>query len=107
MRVVLRAVPLVLSTLAIAAHFFRAGMFAIVLFVLVAPLLVITREKVLIRIVQLLLLAAAAEWIRTAVVLAHERIAYGLPVTRMLVILGMVALLTTMSALPLPRLAKR
>ncbi len=101
------ALPLVLSSVIMAAHFYRGGQLALVLLTLVAPLLVITRELTAIRIVQLLLILGAAEWIRTAYVIAQQRAAFGAPVTRMLVILGGVALLTLLAALPLPFLARR
>jgi len=103
---VFAAIPLVLSSLAMAAHFFRGGMFAVVVFVLLAPLLVLTRERPLIRVVQVLLVLGAGEWIRTASVIAQDRLLAGAPVTRMLIILGVVALLTTLSALPLSRFAE-
>lgn len=102
---VLAAIPLVLSSLVMAAHFYRGGALALVVFVLIAPLLVVTRERSLIRVVQFLLVIGAAEWIRTASVIAGHRAVVGAPVTRMLVILGVVALVTLLSALPLPRLA--
>lgn len=103
---VLAAIPLVLSSLVLAAHFYRGGALALVVFVLIAPLLVATRERSLIRVVQFLLILGAAEWIRTASVIAEHRAVIGAPVTRMFFILGAVALLTLLSALPLPRLAR-
>ena len=103
---VLAVLPLALSSLVLAAHFYRSGELGFVFFVLVAPLLVTTRERVPIRIVQLLLLAGAAEWLRTAYVIAQHRAVTGAPVTRMFVILGAVALLTALSAIPLPRLVR-
>ncbi len=51
---------------------------------------------------RLLLLAGACEWIRTSVALAGVRIQLGEPWTRMVVILGAVALFTAMSAWLLP-----
>lgn len=103
----LAAIPLILSSLVMAAHFYRMGKLAVVVFVVIAPLLVITRELLAIRAVQVLLVLGAAEWIRTAYAIAQQREAIGEPVTRMLIILGAVALLTLLSALPLPLLAWR
>lgn len=104
---VLACVPLVLSSLLLAAHFFRSGDLAFVLLVLVAPLLVATREIGAVRIVQFLLVAGAAEWVRTAYSIAQHRAVMGAPVTRMLFILGAVALVTLLAALPLPLVARR
>jgi hypothetical protein len=103
----LAAVLLVLSSLVMAAHFFRGGIFAMALFVLLVPLLVLTRERRLIRVVQFLLLLGAAEWIRTALVIAQDRLRVGEPVTRMIVILGSVALFTALSAIPLSRVTSQ
>jgi hypothetical protein len=104
---VLACVPLALSSLLLAAHFFRSGDLAFVLLVLLAPLLVATREIGAVRIVQFLLVAGAAEWVRTAHSIAQHRAVMGAPVTRMLVILGAVALVTLLAALPLPMIARR
>ena len=104
---VLACVPLALSSLLLAAHFFRSGDLAFVLLVLLAPLLVVTREIGAVRIVQFLLVAGAAEWVRTAYSIAQHRAVMGAPVTRMLVILGAVALVTLLAALPLPMIARR
>ena len=102
----LAAVPLVLSAVLIGAHFLRAGQLLLLAICLAAPLLVFTRQLAAVRAVQLLLLAAAAEWLRTADVLAAERSAYGAPFIRMSIILGTVALFTLLSAVPLRRFAR-
>jgi hypothetical protein len=103
MKTALRVTPLVVSALVIAAHFFRSGNYGFVIFALVCPLLLMTRQKRAVMTVQLLLGIAAIEWIRTAVGIARERAAFGAPTTRMFVILGAVALFTALSALPLRR----
>lgn len=105
MKTALRVTPLVLSAAVMAAHFFREANYGFVVFALIAPLLLITRERWAVVAVQLLLGVAAIEWIRTALSIAHERAAFGAPTTRMFVILGSVALFTAISALPLRRIA--
>ena len=52
---------------------------------------------------RLLLLAGACEWIRTSYLLVGVRIQLGEPWTRMVVILGCVALFTAVAAWLLPR----
>ena len=104
----LRIVPLVLSSLLIAAHFFRSGHYVLVALALVAPLvLMLLRRWWIVLAVQVLLVAAAMEWIRTAIEIGAARAAAGAPSTRMFVILGAVALFTVLSAIPLSRTAIR
>lgn len=107
MRTALRVTPLALSAAVMAAHFFREANYGFVVFALVVPLLLLTREKWAVTTVQVLLAAGAVEWIRTAVSIAHERAAFGAPTTRMFVILGSVALFTALSAVPLGKVAQR
>ena len=99
----MRYLPLALSALVLAAHFFRAGNFGFVAFVLIVPFLLLTRTRWSVIAVQAMLALAAAEWIRTAMTIARERAALGAPSTRMFVILGSVALFTLLSAIPLRR----
>lgn len=103
----MRFVPLALSSLVLAAHFFRSGNYGFVAFVLIAPLLLITRTRWAVVAMQGMLALGAAEWIRTALSIAKERAALGAQSTRMFVILGGVALFTALSALPLQRTVTR
>lgn len=97
----MRYLPLALSSLVLAAHFFRSGNFGFVAFVVIAPFLLLTKTRWSVIAVQAMLALAAAEWIRTALVIARERAALGAPSTRMFVILGSVALFTLLSGIPL------
>ena len=99
----MRYLPLALSSLVLAAHFFRAGNYGFVALVLIAPFLLLTKTRWAVIAVQGMLALAAAEWIRTALAIARERAALGAASTRMFVILGGVALFTLLSALPLRR----
>lgn len=91
--------PVVLSTLVLGAHFLRSGHSAIVLLVLLTlPLLAVRRPWVR-RVVQVVLALGALEWVRTAVSLVQLRLMLGQPYTRMAIILGVVALVTLLSAL--------
>ena len=99
----MKFVPIALSALLLAAHFFRSGNLGVVVLVLTVPLLLATRTRWASIVVQLCLVVAALEWLRTALLLARERQAVGAPFVRMLVILGAVALFTAASALPLRR----
>jgi len=88
-----------ISFLLIAAHFYRAGYMPVVVLLLCAPLLLLLRKPWVPGLVQVLLLLAAAEWLRTLVAIAQLRMHTGEPWLRMAVILGAVALFTAASGL--------
>jgi len=98
-----RHVPLALSALLMAAHFFRGGNIFVTVLCLAAPLLLVLRRRAVTIAVQVMLVLAAAEWLRTAFAIAQERAAAGAPAARMFAILGSVALFTLLSAVPLKR----
>lgn len=90
-----------LALLLLAAHFYRAAAWPGVLATLaLLPLLALRRAWVP-PLLQLALVAGAAEWVWTAVLLAQQRLALGQPWLRMACILGGVALLTLGAALVL------
>lgn len=95
----LRLLPVVLSALLLGAHFFRAGLFPVVILALLFPALLFFRRAWAARLVQILLVLGALEWIRTLLVLVAERHAGGQPWAMLVVILGVVAVFTGCSAL--------
>ena len=99
----MRFIPLALSSLLIAAHFLRSGDFIVAILCLAVPLLLLLRKPAITIAVQVMLVIAATEWLRTAFAIAHERAAIGAPTARMFAILGSVALFTLLSAAPLKR----
>jgi hypothetical protein len=99
----LRALPLLLSSLLLAAHFYRSGHIVFVIVALALPLLLLAPFRWAVPAVQVALFVAAAEWVRTAVAIADVRQALGASSARMLVILLSVALFTAFSAFPLRR----
>lgn len=94
-----RLLPVFLSFLLLAAHFFRAGqtVLAVVPLLLFIPLAL--RKTWVPWLIQLTLLLGAIEWVRTLYVVAQLRIEYGQPWQRMAIILGAVALFTALSCL--------
>ena len=100
--------PVVLSALLQAAHLFRflgpVGVVALLPLALLA-----SRRRAAARVLQVLLVAGALEWLRATAVFASERIAMGQPFGRLVAILGGVALFTALSALVFqaPPLARR
>jgi len=95
----LRLVPVILSFLLLGAHFYRSGLAIGAGICLVMPVLLLVRDSWVPRLMQLLLLLGALEWLRTLFVIANMRIAYEQPWIRMAVILGAVALFTALSGL--------
>ena len=94
-----RLLPVFISLLLLAAHFFRAGetVFAVIPLLLFIPLMF--RQSWVPRLIQLALLLGAIEWFITLYNVAQIRIAHGMPWGRMAIILGAVALLTAASAM--------
>ena len=63
------------------------------------PMLLLVRDSWVPRLMQVLLLLGAMEWLRTLFVIANMRITYDQPWVRMAIILGAVALFTALSGL--------
>lgn len=100
---VLRILPLVVSSLLLAAHFYRSGHLLAAGAAVALPLVLLLRHAWVVPTVQVTLFVAAAEWVRTAVAIAGVRESMGAPATRMLLILLGVAAFTALSALPLQK----
>ena len=94
-----RLLPVILSILLLAAHFFRASenLYVVILLVLL-PLLVIKKSWVP-WLLQVALLLGAIEWLRTLMFVAQMRIEFGMPWARMAIIMGAVAMFTAFSSL--------
>ena len=94
-----RLLPVFLSALLMAAHFSRADNLPLVVLSFAAPLLLLVRRPWVARVMQIALVLAALEWVRTLFSIAILRRNLEEPWVRMAVILGAVALLTALSAL--------
>ena len=95
----IKLLPVTLSFLLLAAHFYRAGQIIFVLVSLCLIVLMALRQYWVPRVTQVALLLGAAEWLHTLFKFVQVRMAYELPWTRLALILGGVALFTLMSAL--------
>ena len=95
---VLLYVPIVLSLIVVGAHFLRYDNVIGVAASLVLIGLLFIRQAWVARLVQVALILAAVEWLRTLYTLAQWRASMGEPATRMIVILGSVAAVTFCSA---------
>ena len=88
----------VLSLLILGAHFMRYGN-DIGVALSVAPIaLLFVRKPSAARVVQVVLVLGALEWLRTLYELVQMRLAQGAPVARLAIILGTVVVVTAVSA---------
>ncbi|MCP4602992.1 MAG: 4Fe-4S binding protein [Proteobacteria bacterium] len=91
--------PVLLAALLMGAHFLRIGNLGLVAACLITPTILLIRRSWIPVIAQLLLIIGAAMWLEIAIELVRYRAAIGEPWTRMLIILGIVALFTALSSL--------
>ncbi len=94
-----RLLPVFLSILLLAAHFYRAGLAVLVIIILISPFVLFVRKPWAVRIIQMELVLGGLEWIRAIFNFVQIRQAHGMPWTRLAVILGAVSLITFASAL--------
>jgi hypothetical protein len=99
MKKVLLYVPVVLSLAVLGAHFMRYGNSVGVIGALLLIALLVVRRSWVARLIQVVLVLGALEWAHTIYELVQVRAAQGQPFTRMVVILGIVAAVTFLSAL--------
>ena len=99
MKKVLIYVPVVLSLVVLGAHFMRYGNPIGVVGSLSLIALLFVRRPWVARLMQVVLILGALEWVRTIYELVQVRATQGQPFTRMTVILGVVVVVTFCSAL--------
>ena len=90
--------PAVLSEIALAAHFLRAGDHALVVLMLIVPILLMSRRRWALYVNQVVLVLGAGMWCLVAYAVMDLRREVGQPYLRMLAILGAVALIALVSA---------
>jgi hypothetical protein len=95
----IRLLPVILSFLLLGAHFYRAGLEIAAVLCLALPFLLLLRKAWVPRLLQVVLVLGALEWLRSLYVLAAMRIAFEQPWTRLAFILVAVALFTGLSGL--------
>jgi len=96
-------VATILCGVLIAAHFLRADFLPLVALGLMFPGLLFIERPWAVRIVQLLLLLSAGEWIHALLTIATQRLEAGQPWMRMAWILGGVCLLNIGAAVMIRR----
>ncbi len=95
----LRLFPVIFCFLILSAHFSRAGLSLFSLIFLLIPFLLLIKQVWVVRTIQILLIFGSIEWIRTLFIYVNERQVNGEPYIRLVIILGIVALFTGLSAL--------
>jgi apolipoprotein N-acyltransferase len=96
--IVVPLLPILFSTLSIAAHFYRSGSLLLTAVSLLLPLMLFTRNHWTPRLVTAFLLLAA-EWLRTMIVFIGDYQEAGISWTRLALILTSVSLFTALSTL--------
>ena len=96
---VLRLFPIIFSFLILSAHFSRAGLTLFSLIFLLIPFLLFIKQAWVVRLIQIFLIIGSIEWIRTLFNYINERQTNGEPYIRLVIILGIIALFTGLSAL--------
>ncbi|MDH3273620.1 MAG: hypothetical protein OEM64_06005 [Gammaproteobacteria bacterium] len=99
MKKALLYIPIVLSLVILGAHFMRYGNLAGVIVFLGLIALLFVRRAWVARLMQVVLVLGAIEWVRTLYELAQARAALGQPFIRMTLILGVVVAVSFCSAL--------
>ncbi len=99
MKKVLIYISVVSSLVILGAHFMRYGNSIGVLGALVLVALLFVHRPWVARLMQVVLILGALEWVRTLYELVEMRVAHGQPFIRMGVILGIVVAVTLCSAL--------
>ncbi len=89
--------PVIISLLVLGAHFVRSGNILLMLVSIALIFSLFVREPFMARTMQIVLLGAAAEWIRFAFVLVSARMEDGQPWTRLAIVIGGVVLLAVAS----------
>ena len=88
-----------LAAVLLAAHFYRAGQIVPAALSVAALLLLAVPRAWAARVLQLVLVAGALEWLRTLAMFASARMAMGQPYLRLTLILLAVAAFTAVSAI--------
>lgn len=97
--IIIRLLPVIISFLLLAAHFSRADQTALVIISLLIPILLFIKRRIVLRLIQIILIAAGAEWIRSMLFYIDVRKTSGDDWTRLAIILTAVAIYTVLSGL--------
>lgn len=94
-----KILPILLCFILMTAHLSRANMIILMTICLIFPLILLWKNKISARAIQLVLVLFGFEWVRTLIVYARIRIEEGEDWLRLALILGVVAILNFTSIL--------
>lgn len=94
-----RLAPVILSFVALGAHFLRRGELAVTIIFILLPFVLYVPQRWAMRMVQAVLGFGVLVWLNTAMEMRATRMLEGRPAGRAMAIMGAVALLTLISAL--------
>lgn len=95
----LRTIMIIIASLILGAHFMKASNYLLTLVYIIAPFILLIKERWSLIALQALMYIGGGVWISTIIVIAQERILYGQPWSRMALILGAIALFTILAGL--------
>ena len=95
---ILRFIPIVFSFILLAAHISRADLNFLAIPTLLLPFLLFIKKAWIARIIQIILLLGAAEWIRVLFEYIDIRSGSGQDSTRLVLIISVLAIITLLSA---------
>jgi len=90
----LQLIPVVLSFVLIGAHFLRSNNLILVGLSLLCICLLFVKKALIARLIQVVLVLGAVEWVYTTYVFASMRMENGMPWVRLVIILGVVICFT-------------
>ena len=94
-----RLLPVVFSFLLLSAHFSRIDLFVLSIICLLIPFLLFIKHGWVVRLTQIVLIIGSLEWIRSMFIYINQRQTLDEPYVRLVIIIGIVALFTGLSAL--------
>ncbi len=99
MNLILSILPIIISGLLSAAHFYRSGALILTGISLLVPFLLLSKNHKVPKIITLFLFLAACEWLWTMLVFIQRYQDAGISWTRLAIILSGVSLFTLLSSL--------
>ena len=94
-----RLLPVIFSFLILSAHLSRGDLFIPSMLFLILPLLLLIKKQWVVRLIQIVLVIGSLEWIRSMFIYLNQRQAIDEPYLRLVIIIGIIALFTGLSAL--------
>lgn len=95
----IKFMPVIICFILLTAHFSRAGILFLAILSLSLPFLLFVKKVWVVRLIQLMLVLGALEWLRVMYVYIELRMQIGEPYLKLVIILSVISLITALSAL--------